>query len=109
MSSVVEVLTKARALVARGHCKDNAALDADGEYVHAGDPRARFWCAVGAIWAAGPDEPDEAVRRATRDVLRAVLGTCTLVAWNDAPERTQAEVVDAFDRAIAAEVARVSE
>jgi hypothetical protein len=29
--------------------------------------------------------------------------------WNDAPERTQAEVVDAFDRAIAAEVARVSE
>jgi hypothetical protein len=31
------------------------------------------------------------------------------IQWNDAPERTQAEVVDAFDRAIAAEVARVSE
>jgi hypothetical protein len=108
MSSVVEVLTKARALVAQGHCKGAAARAANGRPVRVNEPGACSWCALGAMWAS---ESWEHVENA-KDTLRSVLGVRSIGSigrWNDAPERTQAEVVDAFDRAIAAEVARVSE
>jgi len=35
--------------------------------------------------------------------LRAAIGGKRIVGWNDAPERTHAEVMAAFDLAIAAE------
>lgn len=84
MSGVLEVLTKARALVARGHCKNKSALDADGRLVHANAPSACSWCTLGAIRAVAPHE-DAHVGMEAEDVLRATLGTCMLSRWNDAP------------------------
>lgn len=40
--------------------------------------------------------------------LRGVLGGVAPMAWNDAPGRTKEEVLSAFDRAIAAEEARLA-
>lgn len=68
------------------------------------------------IWIVCFSEPDThlpVVRRAwvrALDALRdAIGGTDTVIAWNDAPERTHAEVLAAFDKAIAAERAKLSE
>lgn len=62
------------------------------------------WCARDAIIAVAPDEP-----RSTNSALatlKRAIGRPGIVSWNDAPERTHAEVMAAFDRAIAAEQAK---
>ena len=41
--------------------------------------------------------------------LKRIIGSHEIVPWNDAPERTHAEVMAAFDRAIAAEQAKEPE
>jgi hypothetical protein len=93
----IEVLTRARALIERGHAKGAGRQMRDG---------VMCFCAVIAIeWAArgmGPDAADLGI-----ETLRPFTAPYEdIVTWNDAPERTQADVLCAFDRAIAAEVAR---
>lgn len=96
--TTVEVLRKARDLLATGAwCQGNAARDKHGEPVDESDPSAVRWCALGACWHAGCGL--EAMRAIQRQV-----GTF-ITEWNDDPDRTLAEVLDAFDRAIAAEEA----
>ena len=56
-------------------------------------PREPALCALGALIFDGPHA--EAIAR-----LREALGTSYVHKWNDAPERTHAEVLAAFDRAI---------
>lgn len=53
------------------------------------------WCSIGAIISVG-DLP-------SYDLLLAAIGGewNTVAEWNDAPNRTHAEVLAAFDRAIA--------
>ena len=52
--------------------------------------RAAKWCALGAVNA----DPRAAF------VLESVLGIGHVPGWNDAPGRTQSEVIDLFKRAI---------
>ncbi len=59
---------------------------------------ARYRCSFLAIGAVSKSV-DEASRAVAS--LRHAIGEENIVLWNDAPERTQAQVIAAFDVAIA--------
>lgn len=87
-----ELLTNARDLIEKGWTQ--------GTLVKRG-----CYCAMGAVLYADLCEDDkfwrtnEAISRlSTAAGLDVESG---IVDWNDAPERTQAEVLEVFDRAIA--------
>lgn len=92
--TTVEVLEKARRFVANGWCQ--------GDYI-----KGDRLCLFGALnLAVGVQvDCDEKPSDFDNDLYRR-LGAAAgvpydeLVWWNDAPERTQAEVVAAFDKAI---------
>jgi len=48
-------------------------------------------------------EQDSTERRRACYAALGFVGVCDMAAWNDAPERTHAEVMALFDRAIANE------
>jgi hypothetical protein len=85
-----QILKKARAKVARGWCQ--GAMYGDNGAV----------CALGAVWQAeGPDLRDDLAREAISAAAQALDPYFTHLAdWNDAPHRTKAEVLAAFDLAI---------
>ena len=100
MNSVVEHLKKARSLVEQGWTQVlNRVPGRDTTY----------FCAVGALRCADLDDPMDSTMRlpnweswdsiyAAR-YMEGVVGD--IATWNDDPERTQEEVLLAFDRAIA--------
>jgi hypothetical protein len=98
------VLRAARAKVAQGftqHAFGRNALGAALD-VEEASRTGVCWCTLGALNASGAmlfSIPGDRARQA----LRKVVGVYNLGDWNDAPGRTQAEVLAAFDRAIAAE------
>lgn len=72
------------------------AKDANGKHISDQSPDATCFCSIGAMWAVAHEIQfvDDALvflGRATRPAIPT---------WNDAPERTHAEVMDAFARAI---------
>lgn len=96
-----ELLTAARALVLKGWTQGFYAVTSTGEYVSPLESTACAWCASGAIMAINAgflDEPQDSACKAFA-IMQAVVGDA-IPDWNDTPGRTQAEVVEAFDRAI---------
>jgi hypothetical protein len=93
VSAIADKLCEARALIERGWCQIDQARDALGRDCDPHDPKAVCWCVYGAFNAV--DAPNEALKP-----LQLATGEILLANWNDAPERTQAEVLAAFDRAI---------
>lgn len=101
-----EMLAEARALLVRGWCQGEDALDEDGVPVDPSSPVARRWSVAGALLAVWEEwrSAGNAADVVSRDfaeaglALRAAVGD--IVAWNDAPERTHGEVLAALDRAI---------
>lgn len=98
------ILASARDLVARGWSRSADARDDSGRAVDAGSPTARRWSLLGALVAAA-DLPTD-LSPATLRPLRAALGALAeviedplLAEWNDAPSRTQEDVVDVLERA----------
>lgn len=90
-TTTADRLRAARALIEDPHCWIQGEAD---------DGKGRY-CMLGAINASGPRVQDQCKLMAV-DIMRLTLQTTMgIVRWNDAPERTHAEVVDAFDRAIA--------
>jgi hypothetical protein len=84
VNAVAEKLVKARKLVERGWTQ--------GSY-HTQCGRHSRYCAEGAL----------AMSNGLCDAelfLRKAVGQFNIILWNDAPERTQAEVLAAFDKAI---------
>jgi hypothetical protein len=84
-------------LIEKGWTQRAFARDRDGRKVLASDPRACKWCIGGAIYLAYPDQTAwlEAVAK-----LRKVIGDIALPTWwNDAPERTHEEVIEACRKA----------
>lgn len=82
--TVHETLCKARNLIDRhGWCQHSFA-------------RGGMYCTLGAIKAVAKLDYQ------CREVLLSVLKVESVANWNDAPGRTKQEVLDAFDRAIAA-------
>jgi hypothetical protein len=98
----IDKLIAARAEVEKGWCRYHL--------VNGGNV-----CAIGALYrAAGADfampSPDDLETvKALRRSLQAALGTGQLVpAFNDHPSTTKADVIQLFDRAIAAEAVKVT-
>lgn len=94
--TAVDVLRDARALVAKGWTRKAIARTETGEEAAScGDINAVCWCIFGALYAQPSGVPRQKASRIIDDVCGGEM-----VSWNDAPGRTQAEVLAAFDRAI---------
>jgi hypothetical protein len=88
-------------------CQGAYAYDRHRYIVPASSPLACSRCLVGAVIAAGGEATDVGGRisprqRAMRRALEAVIGLDrSATAWNDQPERMQAEVVSLVRQAAA--------
>jgi hypothetical protein len=76
------------------------ARDADGKPLYWWNgPHAACWCPSAAMLLLDPYD-HHSFSTAVR-LFRQAIGGANIGLWNDAPGRTHAEVLDAFDRAIA--------
>lgn len=94
-----EILVGALERVKRGWTQDEYARDESGAHVDQYAKDATCWCIAGAISAAkgeGGYWPSDTIR-----YFMDINGISDVADWNDAPGRTQAEVIAAFTRAIA--------
>lgn len=106
----LELLTRARERIAKGWTQDVAARDWQGRAVPARSAEASAWCALGACEAGSEYRDDTAYCNAAFELMRALLADgpppmepeLYVAAWNDALDRTQAEVLALYDRAILA-------
>ena len=109
----LEIFEKARTLIAQPEnwTKKEDARNAQGEAVNIRDVHAVKWCAMGAIRREIAPTTRETIDIVTvrmmarlRSILRDASGCVHILPteWNDAPERTHAEVLTAFDNAIEA-------
>lgn len=104
MTSVKDLLIRARELIEKGWCQGAYAKDADGESVGATAQGATAFCIRGAILAVGP--LDYAVRAPAYNLLENIVDQITqspcdsLAGYNDAPGRTHAEILAVFDAAL---------
>jgi hypothetical protein len=108
--TVVEVLIAARELISvpERWTKSAYARSADGRPIGpcgVASQDAVCWCPVGAVDRLVEDGTDLAAY--ALDYLQMVVGGGRVANWNDAQERTHAEVLAAFDKAI--ELARAEE
>ena len=92
MNPVADKLDEARALIEKGWAQGSYALDEHGFQVDYKDPAAVCFFASAALWATGCDLD-------TRDLFKRVIGETIIPLWNDAEDRTQAEVIEAFRKA----------
>ena len=87
--TTADVLGRAADLVEEGWTQDTFAEDEYGNGCDWSSEEAVVWCVSGAIRAAaGPGGP----YKLALAVLRQEIGP-RVAAWNDDPDRTQAEVV----------------
>ena len=77
-----------------GHAKN-----VEGEYVDPESKDAICWCSLGAAWAVTHSTPEDSYFTALEYVRK--FTDKDLLFWNDDPERTHEEVMNAFDKAIA--------
>lgn len=101
MTQLLDDLRAARELVAAGWCQGESALGKRGNIVSIFDDHAVAFCASGACERAA-SRRDEMTEHSERlhFALLAVIQVDDVAEWNDAPERTQADVVAAFTAAI---------
>jgi hypothetical protein len=96
-STALEVLRAAREKIARPGCWTRRAYarDATGRAVLPMDPMAVCWCIRGAIQSIHGDIDGWAI------VWQSCFDDLPLATFNDHPKTSHADVVAAFDRAIA--------
>lgn len=90
-------VVKAIDYIRKGWTQNRFARDANGYGTTSWYSEAVCWCAQGAINAAY--HPYEGAREAAFDAFAKVIGTTEFAAWNDSPERTHVEVIEAFKKA----------
>jgi hypothetical protein len=105
MKTTIEILKEARELIAKegGWTQGWYARDADGAETLSSSEAAVCFCIIGAFRRVSHDEIGHA-----QYALSQLLDGWSIPTFNDAPGRTQAEVVAKFDEAIAAEEAKAS-
>lgn len=91
---VLKELRAGRERIERGWCQNDFARDADGNAIDPKDPRACRWCVYGASFSYWAEKILENAGQAWFD-------SNLLAVWNDMPERTHADVLELYDRAIA--------
>jgi hypothetical protein len=114
--TTADILRAAKALIAEPDkwVQGYFATNKDGEHVGWHTEAACAWCADGALLAAtnSPTIPRWGSCDALIDAIPSDFtmgpGLNPIVAYNDAPERTHAEIMEWFDRAIANEEKKVS-
>src|SRR5687768_14194363 len=86
----------------QGWCQQSMAKDDKDQPVRIIDANARSFCLMGAIiYAADSGWFPDCASVAASGALRYVLRCRRLTDWNDALDRTQADVVAAIERAMA--------
>ena len=99
-----QILIAAREKIEQGWTQKTYAQAADGRNVKFNSPDAVCWCPIGAIAAV---DHSNAGHRAVMILAEAVdTVAARLTEWNDAPDRTQDEVIIAFGWAIEASMER---
>jgi hypothetical protein len=89
---VSTVLRNAAELCERGWCQGAPSRDVGGrDGSDDGFLGSASWCALGAIWDAYDDFGN--FDEGAEEMLRRAIACRCIPDWNDAPERTQAEVV----------------
>jgi hypothetical protein len=97
-----DILTKAADLLEQPNawCQGDIAKDAEGNRVpFATDPKACQWCLIGAICHVAKHAPDDEIAKVGAAISDDEY--LTIAGWNDAPERTQTEVVAVLRKAAA--------
>lgn len=100
-----DLLLDARNLLSRGWTRHTNARKSDGTPTYSGSSEATCWCINGALLRAtsGFGYLDSVyVHHHLYLDLRAHTGDQSLSQFNDAPDRTHAEIIELFDRALAA-------
>ena len=92
MAAIVAVLQAGRDRIEQGWCKGAFARGKTGREVEMAGRAAVAWCVLGATYGDFPAW-DQLAKAAEVSVNQ-------LARWNDAPTRTQQDVVDLYDRAI---------
>lgn len=100
---VLTALIKAKALIVRGWTKNSMARDAAGLPVASDNPDACQWCMYGAVLSVTRNAAE--VRNLTIHAVCAALPEVYAVGggvtqYNDAGDRTHAQVLRVFDMAI---------
>jgi hypothetical protein len=109
MTTATEILESARALVSPPGTwiQKDIAKDAAGDGISAFNPDAVCFCMMGAIHRAAFDKGIKRFDPARADAIHALKfvvqgeGFSSIPDFNDAKKRTQREVLQAFDTAIA--------
>ncbi len=96
-----DILIAARKLIERptAWVQGTDALDKVGNEVSPYSRAAVRLCPQAALLRAA-DTTDIQVGVRARDRFRSVISCLSIPRWNDAPERTHADVLAAFDRAV---------
>ena len=100
MATTLQILRKARKLIEKRErwIKFHLAETKDGGVVPATSKAAVLFCALGALQrAANTDSWDFPAT----DAFGKAIGTDKIGFWNNRPRRTHAQVLRAFDKAIA--------
>lgn len=100
--TTIEILKGARALIEKGWCQGRYATDTNGAPASERSDNAVCFCISGALFRLGAGAGAPASY-----AVRAAIDYAYLVAWNDKRGRTKEQVLAAFDKAIAAESAKV--
>lgn len=116
MKTAHDALVELRALLAPDRwCQCAPAMDERGAPVTARDPSACQWCLVGGSLRVCLDPLDPTFNQSDRHLFREVQGVLsqsikdTFPSWsyssvelfNDAPERTYADILRVLDQAVA--------
>ena len=99
MKTAKEVLLTAADIVEKGWTQGVFATNAFGKGVPVESPEACSFCVLGALDKAAETGIGEMAWREAEKALFRTVRSPSLPAWNDAPERTQAEVVAALREA----------
>jgi hypothetical protein len=94
-NQVIETLKKGLERVRRGSTQGCNARDAEGHPTGQRDdsqPPPACWCVFGAVECDGA---------ANRELSLTLGDDANAIEWNDSDGRTQAEVIDLFERTIA--------
>lgn len=114
--NTIELLTGARNYIARGFCKHQRAITANGEPALPQMPHAAAWCAEGAMLAAYIDIDIPPTDPATSPIMERAenlldwavpadfMGRSPMnrryVPYNNDPDTTQDDMLAVFDEAI---------
>lgn len=103
----LDILKRARALLTPPGAWTQTAFarDRDGEPINADSEAAISWCSAGALEASKGGKTRWRAQNHLKSAIstseRSFVSEWSVLTWNDNPDRTQKEVLAAFDKAIA--------